>query len=324
MRFAIIGAGLSGITLGHLLKPYGQVVLFEKSKHVGGRLASIAPSSYSFDFGTQFFKATHDGFKSEIKPLIDQGIIQRWDGRFVEFSHQKISSQRVWDENMPHYVGTPTMNHIARSLAEGLEIHFDVTIESITEQQGWHLSDQHSKHGPFDWVISTCPGPQTAQLMPAQFAYHDVLSQIQMQSCFSLMLGFKNKLDIGFDAALVKHDDISWISVNSSKPNRPDSLCLLIHATNQWSDKNFEQDKAITQQHLIKASQPYIPIDLETADFTALHAWRYANMKKTPLKRLVDRHSKIAACGDWCLQGRVESAFISAIHTAEDIIQTLD
>ena len=59
-------------------------------------------------------------------------------------------------------------------------------------------------------------------------------------------------------------------------------------------------------------------------DFCALHAWRYANMKKTPLQLLVDEKNQLAACGDWCLQGRIESAFISAIRTAETIIQTME
>ena len=66
-----------------------------------------------------------------------------------------------------------------------------------------------------------------------------------MQACFSLMLGFKQQQDLGFDAALVKGKDISWISVNSAKPNRPDSLCLLVHATNKWADANFEQEQAL-------------------------------------------------------------------------------
>ncbi len=325
MKFAIIGAGLSGITLAQLLKQYGQVDIFEKSKHVGGRMASITPDSFSFDFGTQFFKIKHDGFMSELKPFIQNGTIKRWDGRFVEFSQGVITNRRNWDEKMPHYVGSPTMNHMTQALAEGLNINFQTSIQRIEKQTLWHLVDlENQVHGPYDWVISTCPAPQTAELMPRTFIHDDVFDQIQMQSCFSLMLGFQQQHDIGFDAALIKGADISWISVNSSKPNRPNSLCLLVHATNKWSDQHFEQDREATKQHLLSETQKHISLDLMQHDFYALHAWRYANMKKTPLQLLVDEKNQLAACGDWCLQGRIESAFISAVRTAETIIQTME
>jgi predicted NAD/FAD-dependent oxidoreductase len=325
MKFAIIGAGLSGITLAQLLKQHGQVDIFEKSKHVGGRMASITPDSYSFDFGTQFFKIKHDGFMSELKPLIHNGTLKHWDGRFVEFNQAVITNQRHWDEKMPHYVGSPTMNHIPRSLADGLNIHFETAIKRIQRQELWYLTDQNNQaHGPYDWVISTCPAPQASDIMPQEFIHHAVFDQIQMQSCFSLMLGFRQQHDIGFDAALIKGADISWISVNSSKPNRPNSLCLLVHATNKWSDQHFEQDREVTKQHLLSETQKHISLDVMQHDFCALHAWRYANMKKNPLQLLVDKNNQLAACGDWCLQGRIESAFISAVHTAETIIQTME
>ncbi len=53
------------------------------------------------------------------------------------------------------------------------------------------------------------------------------------------MLGYEQPLELDFDAALVKGFDISWISVNSSKPSRDNNYTLLVHSTNKWAQENI-------------------------------------------------------------------------------------
>ena len=309
----------------HVLSEVATVTIFEKSRHTGGRLATLNVDTYSFDFGTQFFKCKDKRFYQFLTTLIQQGVIQPWHARFIEISQEQRSEVRQWDDSYPHYVGVPHMNQISQILARDLNILHNVKITEIIQQDTWTLIDDTGIHyDAFDWVISTCPAAQTAQILPHSFSHYNALQSVNMQACFSLMLGFKQQQDLGFDAALVKGKDISWISVNSAKPNRPDSLCLLVHATNKWADANFEQEQALTKKHLIAETQSILDIDLNKADFTALHAWRYANMKKRPQLNLVDHHHQLAACGDWCHQGRVESAFISAYATAKAIIEGIN
>ena len=74
---------------------------------------------------------------------------------------------------------------------------------------------------PCDWVLSTLPAQQAFDLLPPTLPSVRRLPQAQMRGCFSFMLGFGDALPIEFDAALVRERDISWISLNSSKPEGP-------------------------------------------------------------------------------------------------------
>ena len=131
MRIAVIGAGMAGLTLAHKLGTHSQVSLFEKSRGVGGRIASRRAEPYSFDHGAQFFKIDSQEFADFMSPLIEKGIIQSWKGRFAEFVGQNIINTRVWDEGLPHYVGVPSMNAIAKYLAQDLDIKLHTQIERI-------------------------------------------------------------------------------------------------------------------------------------------------------------------------------------------------
>jgi renalase len=46
-KMAIIGSGLSGLTLAHLLKDCFEITLFEKARSPGGRLATRRTDPYA-------------------------------------------------------------------------------------------------------------------------------------------------------------------------------------------------------------------------------------------------------------------------------------
>jgi predicted NAD/FAD-dependent oxidoreductase len=138
------------------------------------------------------------------------------------------------------------------------------------------------------------------------------------------MLGFNKPLPLPWDAALVRNADISWISVNSSKPGRPNGFSLLIDSTNAWAERHLDDERQQVQQYLCSEVSQVIGHDVMQADHIALHGWRYANIgKQQGVASLLDEENKLAACGDWCIQGRVESAFTSAIHLANRLKQYL-
>ena len=70
LTIAIIGAGISGLTAANILKDVAKVTVFEKSRGVGGRIATRRAEPFYFDHGAQFFKARTEDFQSFIKPMI--------------------------------------------------------------------------------------------------------------------------------------------------------------------------------------------------------------------------------------------------------------
>ena len=93
-KIAIIGAGLSGFSAAHLLKYCADITLFEKARGVSGRMSTRRAEPYVFDHGAQYFTARTKPFQDFIQPLLDQGIIERWDARYVKFRGNQILERR--------------------------------------------------------------------------------------------------------------------------------------------------------------------------------------------------------------------------------------
>ncbi|MDJ0698654.1 MAG: FAD-dependent oxidoreductase [Woeseiaceae bacterium] len=312
---AIIGAGLSGLVLAQRLQTAAHVTIFEKSRGTGGRMATRYAGDYSFDHGAQFITARSTAFREFLEPLIEGGIVADWPARFAEIDHSRVSTVRQWSADYPHFVGKPAMNRIGKSLASGLSVVLQTRVSGVERRRKrWVLRDQDQRDlGEFDWVVLTAPAPQTAALGSACPELVSLCRSREMSACYALMLGYSQPLSLPWDAALVRNADISWVSVNSSKPARGDAFTLLAHSTNRWADAHISDDEASVVEHMMEALERTCGAAVRSHDHRQLHRWRYANIaRQTGDTCFVDESLRLAACGDWFVRGRVEAAFTSA------------
>ena len=282
-------------------------------------MATRYADPYRFDHGAQFFTARSARFRQYLKPYIESGVVAPWHARFAELTGNSITAERSWDDAHPHYVGCPGMNALPKALADGLDVRLGTRIERARFDAGtWTLvTDDGAVHDGFDWLVCTQPSPQIAAVVGADSALSARAETATMKACFALMLGFEQPVETPFDAARVLEADISWISVNSSKPGRSDEFTLLVHATNAWADANLELDLDIAKAHMLTQLVAVSGIDGTAADVQQIHRWRYANADPQPgPDYFIDRDSRLAACGDWFIRGRVEAAFRSAANLA--------
>jgi len=311
---AVIGAGLAGLVVARRLAPSHDVVVFEKSRGVGGRMATRRAGAFEFDHGAQFFTARTQAFRTFLEPLIESGVVLDWPARFAELRREQVAGSRQWDDDHPHYVGTPGMNAIGKALASGLDVRLDTAVTSLVRQgTRWQLATGGQRPlGEFDWVIVTAPAAQAADLL-APTSLAPVAARVRMHACYALLLGFDAAIDLPWQAALVRDADISWISVNNSKPRRPSSSSLVVHSTNAWADAHADDDIEAVRHHLLGECRDVTGIDTATAAFVDVHRWRYANVDRQEGDLYaLDPDQQLAACGDWFVRGRVEGAFSSA------------
>jgi len=320
-KIAIIGSGLSGLSVANLLKNHAQIILFEKSRGVSGRMSTRQAHSYFFDHGAQYFTVRTEVFRDFIRPLKNQGIVKQWNPRYLKFNDNQIIDCQDWGKGGPHYVGAPGMNAIAKYLATDLTVYLNTKIISLKHQNKWQLiDDQGQEYLNFDWVISTVPSVQAAQLIPKYFKYHSTIKKIEMEPCFSLMLGFKETLNLEFEAAHVENADLSWIAINSNKPERGKPFTLVVHSSPKYAKTNINNNQEKITQHLISETSRIIGQNLNSANHKAIHRWLYANTKKRENNTIfLDYEHQLAACGDWCFGNRIEEAFISGYNLANQI-----
>ncbi len=325
-RVAIIGAGLAGMVVARQLYGKADITVFEKSRGVGGRMATRYEGDFEFDHGAQFFTARTPEFRQFLEPLIDAGVVANWPASFVELRGSQVTAARRWDEAYPHFVGAPRMNEIGKYLARGLDVRLQTRVAAIERSsRGWQLQGESQEElGCFDWVVLTAPAAQTAALGRSIQNLDAAGAAVSMHACFALLIGFEERLALDWDAALVREADISWISVNSSKPGRPNRMTLVVHSTNPWADEHVDEDATAVQEHLVRELARILPVEVSGAATTRLHRWRYANLdRRRGPAFFLDRETRAAACGDWFICGRVEAAFTSGFALATELEATL-
>ncbi|MDH4414301.1 MAG: FAD-dependent oxidoreductase [Rhizobium sp.] len=310
---AIIGPGIAGITLARALVSSADVTIFEKSRGLGGRMANRRRAGFTFDHGAQYFTARSEVFRSVVERAVEAGNAGIWPNAV----HTLTADGLVTDSRPPEprYIGLPGMSGLANGLAEGLQIRKEATVAALKRaENGWSLTDGEGQDlGRFDLVISTAPAPQTIRLMPEAFSGREALASVRISGCFTLMIGLDAPPDLGFQAARINDEILSWIAVEASKPSHADKAALTIHSRNDWAEANLERDRDEVKAEMLASLKRLLGRDFSNAAWLDLHRWRYANVDKPaghPF--LFDEAFGLGACGDWCLGNRVEAAVESA------------
>ena len=98
---AVIGAGITGVTLANLLQKKVNLTVFEKSRGVGGRIASRRAEPYQFNHGAQYFKVENKEFKDFLQPLIQNKIIKHLEANHIEiFNKEIIKRTKNYNKNI--------------------------------------------------------------------------------------------------------------------------------------------------------------------------------------------------------------------------------
>lgn len=311
-RVGIIGSGMAGLTLAWALSRSADVSIFEKSHGVGGRMATRWLDAVSFDHGAQYFTIRDERFHDSLETARAKRVVEPWNGEVASLTEDGLMERR--DFEAIRYVGSPSMNSLPKSLSIGLDIRHSSKVGAVTGEPGrWFVNVRDRTEGPFDWVVTAAPAPQSSFILPARFTHHDRLGDVEMNACFTLMVRLKSCARISFAAAHVDDPVIDWISRNNSKPGRPEAASLVVNSNAVWADVNIDRPLETIRREMLHALRLYVLVDPFEADASVIHRWRYANVQR-PVGEpfLLDRDSQLAACGDWCIAGRIEAAFQSA------------
>lgn len=294
-RIAVIGAGMAGLSCARILADAGlRPIVFEKSRGLGGRIATRRSDAGDFDHGAQFATAKERPFAAFLAKACEIGTAAPW---------QPPDSGEGW------HVGTPAMNSLVKPLAEGLDLRFGTEIEAPVRRAGaWRVGGEQ-----VDFLVSTVPAPQANRLFGLS-----ALATVEMAPCWALMACFAE--DPGLpDVRRSKEGDLSIVVRSSAKPGREAGHRFVAHASPEWSAEHLEMDKPEAAEALLallgrKASLP-------PAAHAVAHRWRYARTVR-PLGQpfLAAQEDTLFVGGDWCLGERIEDAHASGRAIAEAIL----
>lgn len=322
---AIIGTGIAGLSAAQALQEAGQSVhLFDKSRRCGGRMASKHVEGVAFDLGAQYFTARDRRFSETLRRWQEDGWAAQWSPALYTSRAGQLSPST--DEQL-RWVGTPQMASIARALLGDLPVTFSCRItEAFRGEENWTLVDANgASHGPFSQVIVATPAPQASALLAAAPKLAAVAAGIAMEPTWAVALGFDTPLPTTVEGCFVQDDALDWVARDRSKPGREGRLdTWVLHATSSWSRQHLDLSREAVCEQLLGAFAELIDCVVPAPAFTLAHRWLYARPAQShEWGALADAGLGLYACGDWCLSGRVEGAWLSGQDAARRLLEHL-
>ncbi|KMJ54289.1 hypothetical protein ACG97_04190 [Vogesella sp. EB] len=314
---AVIGAGMAGISCTRQLAAAGrEVVIFDKSKGMGGRMATRRGDGFSFDHGAQYFTARTPEFVAALTHWQQAGWCAPWSGRVVTLADDGQPRELAPEAR---FVGTPGMSALCRALASGLPVQHRLRLLALQRSgSGWQLAFDDGSQWQAQQVVLAIPPAQAAPLLAALPALQTRAAAVEMQPCWAAMLLSDRPLSLAFDAAFIGEGPLSWVARNNSKPARPAMESWVLHANPAWSAQHVDDDPAQVAQALCAALAGHCGGSLSPHQLSA-HRWLYAQAAN-PLPDGFLLQDGVGVAGDWCLGKRVEDAYLSGTRLADALL----
>ena len=322
---AIIGTGIAGLSAAQVLHAAGQEIqLFDKSRGSGGRMASKRSDAGALDLGAQYFTARDRRFVDVVQQWQSRGWVAAWTPNLYRCNAGTLSASP--DEQV-RWVGTPRMSAITRAMLGALPVTFSCHITEVFRgPEHWHLQDADGHtHGPFSHVLIATPAPQASSLLAAAPKLAGAAASVAMQPTWAVALAFARPLDTPVEGCFVQDSPLDWVARNRSKPGRESHMdTWVLQASSEWSKQQLDLPKEAVIEHLQGAFAELIGCAVPAPSLSIAHRWLYARPATAhQWGALADADLGLYACGDWCLSGRVEGAWLSGQEAAHKMLEHL-
>lgn len=322
---AIIGTGIAGLSAARALHAAGHGIhLFDKSRGSGGRMSSKRSDAGALDLGAQYFTARDRRFAAAVQQWQAEGHVAEWTPTLYTFRNGKLGPSP--DEQV-RWVGTPRMSAITRAMLADMPVTFSCRITEVFRgEEHWSLLDADGcSHGPFSQVVIAVPAPQATALLAAAPKLAGIVAGVKMEPTWAVALAFDTLLETSLQGCFVQDSPIDWLACNKSKPGRDESLdTWVLHATSAWSRQHLDMPKEQVIDHLHGAFAELINCPMPAPAFSLAHRWLYARPAGArEVGALSDPDLGLYVCGDWCLSGRVEGAWLSGQEAARRLLEHL-
>jgi renalase len=319
----VVGAGAAGLTAAGRLAGEHGVVVVDKGRGVGGRMATRRIGDATFDHGAQFVTTHHGDFATQVAGWCAAGVAQPW------YHGQVGPTGAVSADGHARYRGTVSMNAIAKHLAAGLDVRRSSRVVSILEHDGrWRLELADGARLDARAVVLSAPVPQGLELLAAggvHLAAADaaVLSSIEYHPCLAAMVPLDGPSRLPEPGAVAPGGGpIDWLADNAVK-GISGAPGVTIHAgptfSHDWWDRSDEDVVA----ELVAAARESAGLAASALPGVAqVQRWRYARPVEVHPEpcRVLGALPPLVCCGDAFGEAKVEGAVRSGTAAADALL----
>jgi predicted NAD/FAD-dependent oxidoreductase len=311
----VIGAGMAGLIAAVELQRAGRrVLVFDKGRGVGGRLASRRIDRATFDHGAQFITTRDPRFAAVLERGRQNGAMEEWCRGFAG----SVDGHARWR-------GKPAMSAVAKHLAIGLDLLLETQVVALRRADDrWRAETATGRTFTAGAVVLTPPVPQSLAMLDAGGIVlapemRTRLAAIEYERCLAVMAVLDGPSRIPPPGGLVPADGpIAWIADNQLKGISAEPT-VTVHATHAFSLEHWERDRQESGRALLEAGAEWLGAGVKTFQ---VHGWRYSKPMRVDEEPcvLVSKSPPLVLAGDAFAGPRVEGAALSGWAAAEAIL----
>lgn len=312
----VVGAGLAGLTAARQLVDAGQdVVVLDKGRAPGGRLATRRMGRAVLDHGAQFFTVRGIELQHQTDDWLGRGVVAEWCRGFGPEP-----------DGHPRYMAVGGMAALGRDLAAGLDVRTGRAVEAVVPgPSGYTLTFAGGTAEPLDGsaIVATPPVPQTLELLAAGGVRlrDDAagVAGIRYRRVLALLVRLDRDPELPEPGALQRPEDptFTFIADNRVKGLSPEPA-LTFHTSHELSERWWDRSDEALRRDLLTAARPWL--GPARAQEVQLKRWRYAGPVEPWPERAVlaaDRWGPLVLAGDAFGGPKIEGAFRSGLAAAE-------
>lgn len=305
----VVGAGLSGLVAARTLRDAGRtVVIVDKGRSVGGRLATRRIGEATVDHGAQFFTVRGDDLRAVVDDALAAGVVYEWCRGFGT------------PDGYPRYAAHGGMNAFAKWLARDLEVQTGAHLSHVRVDSGVVVArDDQGTTWSAGQAILTPPIPQSLALLDTGDAslpssVDASLRAVEYHHTLALLVVVEGGTEVDEPGGMQLSDGPFTFIAENHRKGVSAVPALTFHAEHDYSRRRYDDDPDDVRRELLELAAPWI--GAATVVAAQLKKWRYAG----PVVPLADaavvaevEGATIVFAGDAFAGPKVEGAFNSGL-----------
>jgi predicted NAD/FAD-dependent oxidoreductase len=340
MVIGIIGASISGLIAGKRLADKGHdVTVIEKSRSLGGRLATTRLDDIDLDYGISHFAANTQTFQTFVNELKTQGEVKGWVDEFGLYDGTEFHKIDPNSDPQLHYVGTGGNQSIAKNLSRWLDFITKEKAGGLTyigpdrsKKRSWMINLTDTSVFECDAVLLATPAVesdgviQTVQNRTVMRRIIRHIDEVRYKGCMSLAVTFDREVP-DWKGIACERSNIRWIGNESSKREGVEKTGLLIQSSGDFYRKHAQDSDEKIQKLLLEGASKIAGNWIQQPKSSFVHRWNYfeaENPINEYFMELEMDEAPLALIGDYLGGNSLEDAFVSGYNLAEYWIKKYD
>lgn len=308
MRAAVVGAGIAGVACARVLDGAGhEVVVLDRSRVAGGRMASRALAGRPVDLGASYLTARDPAFLAVVEDWVARGLARPWTDTFRTGSPTGLGPGK---QGPIRYGAGAGLRSLVEDLAAGLDVRQLVEVQAVGP-------------GPtidavaYDAVVLAMPDPQALRLLaPELAAERAAIADRAWQPVLALAAGWPSR-SWDLDGVFVHDCDVlEWVADDGAR--RGDAAPVLVaHSTPGFAERHLA-DPAAAGPAMITALCRLLGLTEPT--WSQVQRWTYAKPVGTREAPHLLGVARVGLCGDGWGPAKVEAAWLSGTALGQALL----